>query len=131
MNINYFFSLSAIFAVIIVPICFLFLIIRRNNKLSKELGLKPVYQENCGGVFDGMDYTKPFVRLTIYNDFLVISYIKKILLYWSDIKDVSVYTGLFSKGVKIIHNRSNIPTSIILWPNNAARLQEILKSKMI
>lgn len=130
MNIDLISKILGLATLVVVPTVLLYWYFVKNTKLSEEKGLTPVYQEVGGGRFDGVNYTLPFVRISIYDRFLVISYSRKILLTWNDISEVTLEEHLISTGIRILHNRSDIPKLIILWSKKPERLLESIQSKL-
>lgn len=132
MSFEFFLIFSGICVAIVVPLAFIVLIKRMNSKLPEEANLKPIYQEICGGTFDFVKLTYPLVRLSVYDDFLVISHFSKILLYWKDIKSIAIVSGIqsgfFARGLKIEHNKLGIPKSIFVTVRDEISMQKKLQS---
>jgi hypothetical protein len=85
------------------------------RRTDEERGLRPVYTEQCGGRFDGWGLTTPFVRLAIYDHFLVVAYGSTRHLLWSgDIKGVSMKWYPLSKSLQINHSRTDLPQSFVI-----------------
>lgn len=102
----------------------------REVLLDEEKGVHTIYTERCGGCFDGFNFTIPFVRLSIYNDFIVISYSDKILLKFKEIDEVKVKRRFIMAGVHIYHHKNGIPKDIILWSFNPNKIKKIIDSKL-
>jgi len=126
--------------IIIFPIVLLLIIIfsiyfvnkaisKRNEKLDIEKNIRPIYVEICGGRFNGSNFTYPFVRLSIYDNFIVISYLYKIILYFEDIDQIDIKRNIFGKGLIVYHHNNNIPKIIILWSKNVDILKEMINRK--
>lgn len=130
MNIDLIFTMLGLATLVVVPTVLLYWYLVENTKLPEEKGLTPIYQEVGGGRFDGVNYTLPFVRISIYDRFLVVSYSRKILLNWNDIKEATLEKHLISTGIRILHNRSDIPKLIILWSKKPEKLLESIQSKL-
>ncbi len=95
---------------------------KRKSKLEIEKGLNPLFTEYCCGAFDG--YRAKFLRLSVYNDFLVIGYSRSIVIKAKEIKSVSFEKYFGAKGLKVGHNRSDLPNILLFLKNN-------LKAKQI
>lgn len=115
---------------LILIIVFGYIINKRNLKLEIENKLTAVYSENCGGRFNGYNLSVPFVRLTIYTDFIIISYTKKVVLKYNDIVKIEIKKHFISKGIHIYHKRNDIPKNIIIWTANSKKIKEIIESKL-
>ncbi|MBU0597184.1 hypothetical protein KJ641_02575 [Patescibacteria group bacterium] len=102
----------------------------RNNRLPEEAGMTPIHQEFCGGNFNYTNLSRPFVRLTIYNDFLVISYFKQILLNYHEIEKVELKNKVGKKGLKIYHNKIGVPKNITLWSPNIEKIFSLIQPKL-
>lgn len=107
---------------------FIYIIKKRNSLLDIEKNLTPIYMEDCGGRFDGYNLTIPFVRFKIYDNFIVISYTKKILLKYTDIKRIEIKRHIISKGIHIYHNKDDIPKNIIVWASNCEKLKDRIEN---
>lgn len=106
-------------------------LIRKRNSLHEiEKNLKPIHVEYCGGRFGWTNLTFPFVRLAIYNDFIVISYVNKIHLLLSEINRLEVKRHLFSKGLHIYHTRRDAPQDIIIWSTNCDGIKKLIESRI-
>lgn len=126
--IKYFMYLGFLAPPIVIGV-FIYVIKTRNSLLDIEKNLTPLYIEDCGGRFNNYNLTVPFVRVKIYKDFIIISYTKKILLKYTDIKKIEVKRHIISKGVHIYHNKNDIPKNIIIWAANCEKLKNIIESK--
>lgn len=101
-------------------------------KAPEEFGLTPIFEEQAGGRFDCFNLTVPFVRHSIYDDFIVISYgKKKYILKYAEINEVSNRKYSFSKGLTYHHNKIGIPSQCIVWSTDGGKAIEILRSKGI
>ena len=85
-------------------------------------------EARCGGRFDGWNYSFPFVRLAVYDKFLVIASSRTYLLDYSEIEKVETVSGLFSKGLQVHHKRNDLPTKVILWLADADKIKKMLDS---
>ena len=118
------------FALPITIIYFIYLIKQRNNKLEIEKNKTFIYNILCGGRFNGLNLTSPFVRLTIYEKIVIISYSKNILLNISDITKLEIKRHFFSKALHIMHKNNNVPKNIIIWSSSCEEIKNIIKGKM-
>lgn len=121
-----------------------FIAFKEKNILHKrEIGRVPLYTENCSGNF----YQKngwsrafiPFVRLAIYNDFLVLSFSKwplregKIILEFAEINKVEVNIAKQSLGmtaVYLFYNQGEVSDYLQLWLKGYSQVREIIESKI-
>ncbi|NOZ85135.1 MAG: hypothetical protein GXP49_02500 [Deltaproteobacteria bacterium] len=124
----------------IIPVIVLFVVLssfayfylggRKKDQL--EEGKVPLFQEQCGGRFDGFNLTIPFVRHTMYQEFIVIGYGKKrYIINYTDLNSVSLKRYLFSKGIIYSHSRVDLPRSIIIWSRSPEKVIELIKDKNI
>lgn len=116
-------------AVVFVTKVYKYLITKRDSLSEEEKQLKPLHVEYGGGRFGSTNLSMPFVRLAIYSDFIIISYVKKIRLALSDIRGVEVKNHIISNGVHIYHFRLDLP-QIIIWSTNCARLKGLIEIKI-
>ncbi len=102
------------------------------QKDESEVGKEPLFQEQCGGRFDGFNLTIPFVRHTLYDEFIVLGYGKKrLILKYTDITIATLKRHLFSKGITYTHNRVDLPRSIIIWSRSPDKVLDVIKDKNI
>jgi len=96
---------------------------------NTEKQLQPLFNIQCGGSFGWTNMCSPLVRLTLYDEFLVISYgnIKHTLNY-EHITSVTKVPHLFSQSLKYKHNDEHLPKKITIWSKSTNEVQEILKS---
>jgi hypothetical protein len=98
-----------------------------------EGGLTPVYCEQAGGRFNGMNWSIPFVRIATFEGFVSISCITTpdIILKKGEVTKIERERHLFSVGVRLYHRRTDLPTSIVLWPRDIGRLEAALKASLL
>ncbi len=124
------FSILPILIFVIVGSVFAHFYFGSQRRTEIEMGNTPLFEEQAGGRFDGFNLTIPFVRHTIYDDFVVISYgRKKHILKIKEINNVSQKKHIFSKGLTYSHNKSGVPVQCVVWSKNGAKVLEILKVK--
>lgn len=126
---QYFVFLSPFLGLIILIIIFGLLYKKRNQLLDMEQGLTPIHKENCGGKFNYSNFSSPFVRLALYNDFMVIAYFKQILLNYHEIEKVEYKNQLGQKYLRIYHTKIDAPKKILLISKNAKQILTIINSK--
>jgi hypothetical protein len=81
--------------------------------LDIEKGLEPILNIRCTCFLDGMRHV--FTRFTIYDDFIVVSSRKKIVLKYGEIKKVTRGRVLWGKSLDIWHTKTALPSiSLIL-----------------
>lgn len=122
MNFINFIPFFYLLASIIIIALFIYFFKKRNSKLDIENNKIPLYSENCGGRFGLINFSIPFVRLTIYDKFIIISHIKKIVLNYNEIINIEIKRNIISKGLFINHNRNDIPQTIIIWSFNCDKI---------
>ena len=97
-----------------------------------EENLTPLFQEQAGGRFDGFNLTIPFVRHSIYENYVVIAYGKShFKLNFDQVSKVEVKRHLFSKGITYHHNLNNVPFDCIVWSKKPDEVEKLLKNKGI
>jgi hypothetical protein len=100
-------------------------------RFIEELDIVAKYHEQCGGRFGFFNWTIPFVRISVYDDFAaILCWNFKIILKKGDVQRL-VEKGLFSSGVQIIHNRNDIPQKLIIWTRNLSKLKQALESSLL
>jgi len=113
---DFMFDIAALILVIVLPIVFYQFRSCGKEKHPMEDGLTPIYQEQCGGRFESLYLSSPFVRHALYDDFIVFSYAKtQIVLPYQDITSVTLTRRQFSKVIIYSYKRVGVPLSIIIW----------------
>jgi hypothetical protein len=126
---DFMFNIVALILVIAIPIVFYKFRSGGKDKHPMENGLTPIFQEQCGGRFDGLNLTIPLVRHALYKDFIAISYGKtQFILPYENITSAILRRHLFSKGITYSHNRTGIPISIIMWSRSPDTVLELLQA---
>lgn len=102
------------------------------NKHPMENGMTPIFQEQCGCRFDGLNLTFPFVRHALYGDFIALAYgNKQFILPYGNITSATLRRHLFSRGITYSHNRTDLPTSIIVWSRSPDAVLELLRARHV
>jgi hypothetical protein len=82
----------------------------------------------CGGKFDYISLTFPFVKVGISRDFIAIKYSQtEITIDIDNIKEIKMVNGVTAMGIKIIHSREDIPKEVILWTPYAHQLSMMIQ----
>lgn len=102
----------------------------RGHILEIEKGESPVVQISCGGIFNMISYTYPFVKLQLYKDFLVIGYEGRIALRYEEIECMSLYKILLITYIKIVHHKEGLPANILLSTFSGKVIRKFLKDKV-
>jgi hypothetical protein len=115
-------------AVATVAITFEVLTNARDRKSEMEDGASPLHNEICGARIDLKNWSIPFVRLTLYPTFALLSYAKKIILPYDTIDSVTIERGIIGRGVRIRHHQLNAPERLIIWSSDVDRLRKKLSN---
>jgi len=127
-----FLSIIPIIVLLVVLSSFAYFYFGGRSKDRLEEGKVPLFQEQCGGRFDGFNLTIPFVRHAMYDEFIVIGYGKKRhIINYTDLAMASLKRHLFSKGITYSHSRVDLPRSIIIWSRSPEKVIEFIKDKNI
>ena len=118
--------LLVVVAVVFVAITFEVLTDRRDRKAEIEAGETPLHDEICGARIDLKNWTMPFVRLTLYPKFAVISYAQKIVLPYGAIDSVAIEKVIAGRGVRIRHHHPGVPERLIIWSTDVDGLRKKL-----
>ncbi len=130
MNIIEYIPNLGFFAPIIVLIVFFYFIKKRDVLLDIEKSKIASYQEICGGRFNGFNLTWPFVRVSIYDSFIVISYVKKIVLTYEEIDSIFSKRYFISHGIHIQHHKKGVPKNIIIGSTDRDKVLNIINPKL-
>lgn len=99
------------------------------SKHPMENGKTPIFQEQCGCRFDGLNLTFPLVRHALYGDFIVLAYgDKQFILLYTNLTSATLRRYVFSRGITYSHNRTDLPASIIVWSRSPDTVLELLRA---
>ncbi|HMZ61273.1 MAG TPA: hypothetical protein PL048_21045 [Leptospiraceae bacterium] len=122
-----FFPLLMIPALILVMTYIYF---QADRKHPSETGKTPRLSFRCAGIIGWISYKGPFIRVSLYEDFIIISYRKIIMLKFSEIS-VKKEKFLFNKTLRIEHGNSEYPDKIKLFVSNYAVFLDFLRTKSV
>ena len=100
------------------------LLTRRKKKVEKNV--KALFDEQCGGAFNFWKATFPFVRHSIYDDFVVIAWLHKVyLIRFDEIEKAEIkFRGMFP-GIFHHHRKMHIPSKLAVstrWPEEISTI---------
>ena len=102
----------------------------RDRPLPEEGGQSALLEEHCGARIErGRNFTSPFVRLTIYDEFLVVSCLDyRRSVRYGDIARLDEVKTLLGSGLALSVHDPEVP-KLTLWVRNVTRLKrEILRA---
>ncbi len=113
----------------LIPIVFIIFLRKTRRDCERlapeEIGQWPVYQEKAGGRFNAINWTIPFVRVAVYEGFAVVAYPRNTIVFKKgEIRGVEHINRMISQGLKIYHNRKDIPDLIIIWTKDITALKQ-------
>lgn len=111
---------------ILVLVIFVVIILVSIRKNDKEKGLTPIYSERCGGQFGFVNATFPFVRLSLYSDFLVVSCYGKIIIEYARIRELRDI-GFLGTGLEIVTTNQNKYGQTTIATFNRSIIKNIIK----
>ncbi len=129
MSTDYF-ALFPILILLTVGSVFLWMFRRKDRLHVSEAGKKPLFTESCAGVIGWLTYKGPFIRLAVYDDFVVVSCDKQYYLPLGNITRIARHSFLFTKGYRLYHNKADCPERIELWMNGRDRFEAALAGKV-
>ena len=108
----------------------LILILLSRKRSSEEKGLKPLFEEQCGGRFGLANFSIPFVRHSLYEDFILVSYAyKKVKIPYNKLEFVKIKRHLFSLGVTYEYLANGVTESLIIWTRFPGEVRGVLGGK--
>ena len=123
-------SLEALFILILVFGVFAFFAWQARQKNSDEQGLVPLVEKSCAGSVrrgnSGIVTAIPFLRLSLYQDYLIVAGIFKYKVMYADIENVSLYNRFGIKGIKIIARSGDKKLRMTLILNSPQNVAEIM-----
>ena len=100
------------------------------NLLPQEVGAVSIYTEQAGGQFGNVNWTIPFVRVSCYSRFMAVRCSNsQFVLKLGDVRRIRK-EGLVSDGIRIVHNRYDLPDKILIWPRNISKLMEAIEASL-
>jgi hypothetical protein len=98
--------------------------------LPQEVGAVYIYTEQAGGQFGTANWTIPFVRVSCYSRFIAVRCSNsQFVLKIGDVQKIRK-EGLVSDGIRIFHNRYDLPEKILIWPRNISKLMEAVETSL-
>ena len=114
--------------ILILAIILLFIYFIRLDSPSKiEKGHQKRFERKCGALINSINSTSPLIRLTMYDEFLVIRGIQTYVLKYKNIRGYTLSKQLGSYGVRLIHSEEQAPPNLILWLKNEDEVSEVNK----
>ena len=129
MQTNYFLFLPLLILPVVIGI-FVWLFIRKGKRHPRETGRSARFETSCAGIIGWVTYRGPFIRLSVYDDFLVVACSAPYLLEFSEIERVEAVRFGFVKGFRIHHHNLRYPERIEVWPRDRETLASILADKI-
>ncbi len=106
----------------------LFIYFSSNKKHPEEKNKNPELSFRCGGVIGLTNYKGPFIRVTVYKDFLIIAYRKIILLKFDEFT-IQGESFLFRKSICFQHKKSESPDNIKLFIPDKKKFLDLMSLK--
>lgn len=91
------------------------LLYRSAGKLPEEAGRTPLFEQRCAGSLGPWFYKLPFIRLSVYEDFLVVANFKAHLLRKSDVTQMAQDRAFLQNQLVITHTNPAVPAKIRLY----------------
>lgn len=99
------------------------------SRAPYERGLQPICEERCSV----QGQLSIFCRVSLYDKFMVVAFLGKARIFYSDIVEARCKKGLVSRGI-YIKTRSGhwmFPSSIKFFPHHPEKFIEVLNTKVI
>jgi len=134
-----FIILVTIFGFFSITILLMWFIILREKKHEIEIGKEEVYKEVIGLRIRNFSITSPFVKLRMYDDFFVISFIERVALRYEEIENYKRKKFLFKRIIIYLKEELRLKSfplgdlvepsrQITLYAKNANKVCEMLKA---
>ncbi len=96
-----------------------------HRRIPMEKGLTPIYSERCGSPFASF----PFVRVTLYDDFMVVKMWGADVFEYKNMLPVKRY-GLFGGGIEVDTINTEKYGRAIIYSFNTTYLMNLLNEKI-
>lgn len=121
------------FPLVFIPAVILlmtYIYFQADRKHPSETGKTPRISFRCAGIIGWVSYKGPFIRVSLYEDFIIISYRKIILLKFSEMS-IKKEKFLFNKVLRIEHGNPEYPEKIQLFVPDYAAFLDFLRSRSV
>ena len=102
--------------------------LKADKKHPEEENKTPELSFKCGGVIGWTQYKGPFVRVSVYSDFLIIAH-RKIILFKFNEFTLKEGLFLFTKSITFKHEKSDYPEKIELFIPDIKSFLDLMNSK--
>lgn len=126
--IEMFFIIGGLVVFIVVGF-FTLTILLSNKRHEIEVGKIPFYSERCGSQFGILTVTYPFVRISLYDEFMVISCFSRKLIEYDKIRRIEEESGVFAREIELVTTNREIYGRPIIWTLNNERLGNLIREK--
>lgn len=115
-------------SVVLIGGAFTLMMVLSAKRDEREKSKTPIYSERCGGRFGLISVTMPFVRLALYQDFVVISCWTRIVIEYDQIRRLEG-EGILGIGIEFVTNNYEKYGQPIIWTFNKRLILHLLKEK--
>lgn len=124
---NFFSQIPLIVLPLVIGIL-LFMYFSSDKKHLEEENKTPELSFKTGGVIGWTNYKGPFIRVTVYQEFLIIAYLKIILLKYDEFT-IQEESFLFRKSIYFQHKKSEYPNPIRLYISDKKKFLDLMSLK--
>jgi len=106
-----------LFPLIILPVAIYFVYMgynRTKKRAAEEEGKTPIFEARCGGQVGIWFYKGPFIRVSVYPEFLVVAG-KEPWTFATGSFTIEAKNRIVGKSYRLIHKNANAPEKIELW----------------
>jgi hypothetical protein len=97
----------------------------------EELNLKPIWQEFCSGTIGAFGMNIPSLRISLYDNFIVICFINPNVIPYKKIGNVSVNTRFFSlRGSGVMMRLKGFKSSYYFNSRDPETLAKLIKDRL-
>jgi hypothetical protein len=108
---------------------FVFTILLSNKRHEIEVGKAPFYIERCGAQFGILTVTYPFVRISLYDEFMVISCFSRKIIEYDKIRRIEEESGILAREIELVTISREIYGRPTIWTLNNERLGNLIREK--
>ena len=116
-------------ALLLVLVIFSLTMLLSAKKAKREKGKTPLYSERCGGSLGFIGFSIPFVRITFYEDFFVISCWSRTVIEYNKIKRLR-NSGRWGFSFEIITYYPSKYGQPTIWSLNKNYILNLLKKQI-
>ncbi len=106
-------------------------LLRQRLLAGSPKAIEDGFSFRAGGVFDKVNLSFPFVRVSCSRNSLTIEYAgARLRIEYCDMARIEIVSGLFSEGIDIGTSSGSVPGRVTIWTPYSRKLKTYLSDRM-